>query len=270
MGIVNLTPDSFSDGGRYKTPDAAVDAALEMAATGASVLDLGAESSRPGSDPVTPDEELRRLLPVLERLRPRTDLPISIDTTKASVARACLELGADWINDITALGGDAEMADVVAGAGAVVVLMHMRGTPKTMQDAPRYDDVVGEVRDALMARVRTAIESGIGTERILIDPGIGFGKRLEDNLALLRRLDVLVETGYPVLLGASRKRFLGALIDSGCAPRPIESRDAATIATLALGWFAGVTVHRVHNVRYAMDALRTLTGIGRRETLESG
>ena len=264
MGIVNLTPDSFSDGGRLGDPQTAVAHALSLVREGADVLDLGAESSRPGSDPVSSEEELDRLLPVLEALRPETDVPISIDTTKASVARAALERGADWINDISALRFDPEMAAVVADSNASVVLMHIRGRPKTMQDAPQYDDPVAELQAELAERVEAAIAAGIEPERIVIDPGIGFGKRLEDNLALLRELEALTDSPYPLLLGASRKSFLGrVLADESGVSRPVEGREIASMAVLARGFAAGVSVHRVHAVRYAKDMLRTLASICR-------
>jgi dihydropteroate synthase len=263
MGILNLTPDSFSDGGSYPDPEAAVAAALAMAADGADVLDLGAESSRPGADPVPAAVELSRLLPVLEALRPRTHLPISIDTTKAVVAAAALERGADWINDITALGADPDLARVVAGQGAAVVLMHMRGRPKTMQESPAYADPVAEVGHELQAAIERALAAGIGRERILIDPGLGFGKRPADSAALLRGLPALGRLGYPVVVGASRKSFLAALLAEPEPPPPAE-RDAATVAATAIAWSGGAALHRVHNVRYARHALRILDGIGRK------
>ena len=266
MGIVNLTPDSFSDGGRFDSPEAAVTAALALEAAGASVLDLGAESSRPGSEPISIDEELARLMPVLAKLRPQTDLPISVDTTKARVAGAALEAGADWINDISALRADPDMARTIADSGAALVLMHMLGEPKTMQHAPDYADCLAQVQSMLLARVDAAIAAGISRDRLLIDPGIGFGKRLEDNCALIRGLPTLVASGLPVLLGASRKSFLGELLGSdGRPPRPAPERDVATVAIVCEGWRAGVAVHRAHNVRYAIDALRTLAGLSRKD-----
>lgn len=263
MGILNVTPDSFSDGNRYPTVHAAVTAAIEMEAAGAHVLDIGGESSRPGARTVSADEEMERVLPVLESLRSKTRLPISIDTRKARVAQAALELGADWINDISALG-DPAMGGVVARSGAGLVLLHMQGEPATMQRAPRYDDPLAEVTGALRAAAARATAAGVDRGQILIDPGIGFGKSLEHNLALLRGLDTLCDAGFPVVLGASRKSFLGQLTAAGGEPAPPAERDAATLAVLARAHAAGVSVHRVHNVGYAMDALRTLDGIGRK------
>ncbi|MFQ5505031.1 MAG: dihydropteroate synthase [Planctomycetota bacterium] len=268
MGIVNLTPDSFSDGGLFHDargrcrPEKAVRAALRLEQDGADVLDLGAESNRPGADPVAAETELQRLIPVLEALRPRTDLPISIDTKKAEVARIALEHGADWINDVSALRHDPEMGSVVAASGASVVLMHMRGSPKDMQEGPRYDDCLSEVKDHLGERAAHAERLGIPSNRILLDPGIGFGKRLVDNLALIRGLPELRSLGYPICLGASRKSFLGMLLAGERAAPPPAGRDAGTLAVLAFAHAAGVSVHRVHHVRYARDMLLVLDSIG--------
>ncbi len=265
MGIVNLTPDSFSDGGQLPTVAAAVAHALGLERDGAAILDLGAESSRPGAEAVSADEEMRRLLPVLEELRPQTQVPISVDTTKAEVAAAALERGADWINDITALRADPELSRVAAEHGAPVVLMHMQGLPATMQAAPSYDDVVAEVVDSLEERLGAAVAAGIPAEHVLVDPGIGFGKRLEHNTGLLLGLARLRRLGRPVVLGVSRKSFLGEFLTGDRLEPPSAERDVATVAAMAVGHAAGVCVHRVHNVRYARDALRTLTGIGRLE-----
>lgn len=261
MGIVNLTPDSFSDGGAYAAPLDAVTAALQLERDGAAILDLGAESTRPGAEPVSAEEELARLLPVLEALRPQTQAVISIDTMKAGVARACLERGADWINDVTALTHDPEMAHVVRDFDCPAVLMHIRGTPKTMQDAPSYEDALAEVRDELAAALERALAAGIRRERLLLDPGIGFGKRFEDNLALLRGMASLHELGAPLLLGTSRKGLLGRILAGDGEAPPARERDAATLATLAVGHRAGVSVHRVHNARYASDFLRILLAL---------
>jgi dihydropteroate synthase len=239
--------------------------ALGLERDGAAILDLGAESSRPGAEAVSADEEMRRLLPVLEELRPQTQVPISVDTTKAEVAAAALERGADWINDITALRADPELSRVAAEHGAPVVLMHMQGLPATMQAAPSYDDVVAEVVDSLEERLGAAVAAGIPAEHVLVDPGIGFGKRLEHNTGLLLGLARLRRLGRPVVLGVSRKSFLGELLTGDRLEPPSAERDVATVAAMAVGHAAGVCVHRVHNVRYARDALRTLTGIGRLE-----
>ncbi|MBV8317900.1 MAG: dihydropteroate synthase, partial [Planctomycetaceae bacterium] len=204
MGIVNVTPDSFSDGGRAATRDAAIAHALRLVDEGADLLDIGGESSRPGAEPVPEDEELRRVLPVVEALAPRVPVPISVDTTKAGVAVRALRAGASIVNDITALGGDPDLPRVVAESGAGVVLMHMAGTPRTMQHDPRYDDVVGDVHDFLAGRIAEVESLGIARARVAIDPGIGFGKTLEHNLELLRNLDQFATLGCAVLIGTSR------------------------------------------------------------------
>ncbi len=265
MGIVNLTPDSFSDGGLHVDAAAASDAALRMLACGATLVDLGAESTRPGAAPVSAREELARLLPALERLRPLTDAWISIDTSKARVAEAALDAGADLINDVTGLRGDPELAQVVAERGAPIILMHMRGEPRTMQDAPHYEDAVAEVEAELAASIDLAARAGIPSEKILLDPGIGFAKRDEDNRAVLLALERFVGSGYPVVLGVSRKGLIGRALanEAGILPPPIE-RDIGTVALTCEAWRAGVAIHRVHNVRYAVEALRTLEAFGRK------
>jgi len=261
MGIVNVTPDSFSDGGLAFEPEAAVRHALGLAAAGADLLDVGGESTRPGADPVPEAEELRRVLPVLQALRPQVDVPISIDTTKASVARAGLDAGCDLVNDVSALRFDPGMLPLVVERDCGVVLMHMQGTPRTMQDAPRYDHVVAEVGAWLAARLEVATAAGIDSERVLLDPGIGFGKRFEDNLALLGGLERLrVAGGRPLLVGASRKAFLGRLLD---APRP-AARLAGDLAVVAHCRAARVGVLRVHDVAAVRGFLRVL------DALESG
>ncbi|MEE8169298.1 MAG: dihydropteroate synthase, partial [Phycisphaerae bacterium] len=212
MGVLNVTPDSFSDGGRYGDPTAAVAQARRLAADGGDLIDVGGESTRPGSDPVPPDEQVHRVVPVIRGIRDAgIELPISIDTQSAEVAAAALDAGADLVNDISALRGDPAMAGLCAQRGAAVVLMHMQGSPDTMQEQPTYDDVVHEVRDFLMERVAFAERMGIPRDRIIIDPGIGFGKSVAHNLQLLRRVSVFVDTKLPVLIGASRKSFLGAV-----------------------------------------------------------
>src|SRR5919206_4735970 len=210
MGVVNVTPDSFSDGGVNLDPDVAAATARRMLDEGAAIVDVGGESTRPGSEGVSSDEELRRVLPVLEGLQ---GAPVSIDTAKADVARRAVELGAELVNDVTALRGDPELAEVVAEADAYVCLMHMRGEPRTMQDDPRYDDVASEVASFLEERMRFAIGRGVREDRICLDPGIGFGKTLEHNLELIKRLDVLLALGRPVLIGFSRKSSLRKLVD---------------------------------------------------------
>jgi len=256
MGILNTTPDSFSDGGRFFTLDDAVDHALAMARDGSAIVDVGGESTRPGSDPVTVEEELRRTIPVIERLAETVPALISIDTMKASVARRALDAGAALVNDVSALRHDAAMAALVAERGCSLCLMHMRGEPKTMQDDPQYDDVVDEVCSFLEDRLAHAVDAGVREEQILLDPGIGFGKTAEHNLRLLKHLDRVVAIGRPVMLGASRKRFLGAIL--GVEP---GERIVGTVATTALGVVSGAAVVRVHDVRPNFEALRVTQAI---------
>ena len=251
MGIVNVTPDSFSDGGRAATRDAAIAHALRLVDEGADLLDIGGESSRPGAEPVPEDEELRRVLPVVEALAPRVPVPISVDTTKAGVAVRALRAGASIVNDITALRGDLDLPRVVAESGAGVVLMHMAGTPRTMQDDPRYGDVVGDVRDFLTGRIAEVESLGIPRARVAIDPGIGFGKTLEHNLELLRNLDRLATLGCAVLIGTSRKGFLGALTG-----RPVAERVIASVVSSLAAATRGAHVVRVHDVAPMVDAIK--------------
>ncbi|MBV9363287.1 MAG: dihydropteroate synthase [Solirubrobacterales bacterium] len=251
MGVINVTPDSFSDGGRYLAAQAAIEHGLELEAEGATILDVGGESTRPGAAPVPESEELRRVISVIEGLLERgVSAQISIDTSKAGVALRALEAGATLVNDVTALRGDASMAQVVADAGADCCLMHMLGDPRTMQRDPRYGDVVGDIKSFLEERMAFALAEGVALERILVDPGIGFGKTLEHNLELLRRLDELVELGRPVVIGTSRKSFLGRLTG-----REVDDRVAATIATSVLAYERGASVFRVHDVAPVRDAL---------------
>lgn len=256
MGIVNVTPDSFSDGGRFLAPENAVAQGLRLVHEGAAVLDIGGESTRPGSDPVSETEELRRVLPVVEALVERVGAPISLDTTKADVARRALAAGAALINDVSALRGDPAMVDVVAASGAAVCLMHMQGMPRTMQDNPHYDDVVDEVLAFLEQRMAFAVARGVREEQIILDPGIGFGKTVEHNLTLLRHLDRLVGLGRPVLLGASRKRFLGAILGAEPAQRAI-----GTVATTVAGLLSGAHIFRVHDVKPNFEAMRVALAI---------
>jgi dihydropteroate synthase len=250
MGIVNVTPDSFSDGGRYLDGEKAIAHGLELAAEGAAILDIGGESTRPGAAPVSEQEELRRVVPVLEGLRGSTPAQLSIDTSKAAVARAALAAGATLVNDVTALRGDGEMAGVVAQSGADCCLMHMLGTPRTMQADPHYDDVVSDVKAFLEERLAAAVKAGIAEARIMLDPGIGFGKTAEHNLELLRRLDELVAIGRPLVVGTSRKTFLGRITG-----RDVDHRLAATIASNVLAFARGARVFRVHDVAPVHDAL---------------
>lgn len=245
MGIVNVTPDSFHDGGRTVEVQAAVARGLQLAREGADWLDVGGESTRPGAAPVPADEEARRVVPVIRGLRGHLPgLPISVDTQKAVVARQALEAGASAVNDVSALA-DPDMAAVVAAAGCDVVLMHMRGTPADMQVDPRYDDVVEDVCAWLLARVAVARGAGIAPERIHLDPGIGFGKTVEHNLALIRHLPRLVATGYPVVVGASRKSFIGRVLDLPST----EDRLEGSLAVAALAAWSGAAAIRVHDVR---------------------
>jgi dihydropteroate synthase len=252
MGVVNVTPDSFSDGGVYLRPEAAIAHALELEAEGAEILDIGGESARPGSLPVSEAEERGRVLPVIDGLRAAgTSAQISIDTSKAAVAAAAIAAGATYVNDITALRGDPEMAEVIAGGGADCCLMHMLGTPRTMQEDPRYEDVVADVKEFLAARLDFAVTRGIPQERIMLDPGIGFGKTVEHNLELLRRLDELAQLGRPLVIGTSRKSFLGRLVGRS---EPSQ-RLPGTIATNVLAYERGARVFRVHDVAPVHDAL---------------
>jgi dihydropteroate synthase len=256
MGIVNVTPDSFSDGGRFLDAEDALAQSLALVREGAAVIDIGGESTRPGSEAVTLDEEIRRVVPVVEALVERVGVPISVDTMKAEVARRALDAGASLINDVSALRFDDAMVDVVVETGHPVCLMHMKGAPKNMQDDPRYDDVVDEVQDFLEERMAFALARGVREEQIMIDPGIGFGKTVEHNLALLRHLDRFTALGRPVVLGTSRKRFLGAILGS----TPGE-RLTGTVATTVIGLLAGAHVFRVHDVRPNFEALRVTLAV---------
>jgi dihydropteroate synthase len=250
MGVINVTPDSFSDGGLYLDAGAAVAHGLSLASEGASILDIGGESTRPGAAPVAAAEELRRVVPVIEGLT-ESGAALSIDTSKAVVAGAAIEAGASLVNDVTAFRSDPGMAALVAAAGVDCCLMHMLGDPRTMQDDPRYEDVVSEVKAFLEERMAFAVASGVAEERILLDPGIGFGKTIDHNLELLRRLDELVAIGRPIVIGTSRKSFLGRITG-----RPAADRLAGTIATNVLAYLRGARVFRVHDVAPVYDALR--------------
>jgi len=256
MGIVNVTPDSFSDGGRYHAAEAAVEHALALLREGATLLDIGGESTRPGSDSVTVDEELRRVLPVVEMLTAAVDVPISVDTMKAEVARRALAAGAALINDVSALSWDDEMLAVVADSDCAACLVHMQGLPKTMQRNPHYDDVVDEVLSYLEQRLAFVVGRGVREEQILLDPGIGFGKTVAHNLTLLNNLQRFTALGRPVVLGASRKGFLGGIVGEGLA-----GRDVATATTTVIGYLAGVQVFRVHDVKTNIRALRVAQAI---------
>ena len=252
MGVINVTPDSFSDGGNFTAASAAVDHGLRLVDEGAEILDIGGESTRPGAAPVTAEEELRRVLPVIEGLAAKTGAALSIDTSKASVARAAVAAGAEIINDVTALQGDDDMARVAAESACAVVLMHMRGTPRTMQQDPHYDDVVAEVSAHLAQRVDAARAAGIVADRIAIDPGIGFGKTVEHNLQLIAGLGRFAALGHPVLLGVSRKSFLATAAQ---CPN-VEDRDVPTAVLTAEGYRLGARIFRVHAVQPNVQALR--------------
>jgi dihydropteroate synthase len=250
MGVLNVTPDSFYDGGRRAEADQAVADGLALAEAGAEIIDIGGESTRPGAQPVSADEELRRVLPVICGLRKVVSTPISIDTYKAKVASAALATGADIVNDISALRFDPAMAELVAREKVLVVLMHMQGTPRTMQSEPSYVDVVAEVRDFLTARVAHATAAGIERDRIIIDPGIGFGKTLEHNLSLLRGLSSFTTLGLPLLVGASRKTFIGRILDL-----PVDERLEGSLAAAVVAVMGGAHIIRTHDVKETRRAV---------------
>ncbi len=258
MGILNVTPDSFSDGGRYDRLDAALYHAERMVVSGADILDVGGESTRPGAQPVSEAEELDRVIPVIEALSARFEKPISIDTSKPAVMREAVVAGADMINDVNALRAEGAVA-AAAEAGVPVCLMHMQGEPRTMQRSPRYDDVVTEVRDFLLERARVCEVAGIPRDAIVLDPGFGFGKTLEHNLELLRQLPVLCATGYPVLAGISRKSMVGAITG-----REVDDRLAGSLAMALLALEGGARILRVHDVAETRDVLRVWVAVRER------
>ncbi|MDD5487431.1 MAG: dihydropteroate synthase [Candidatus Omnitrophica bacterium] len=243
MGILNVTPDSFSDGGKYLNKDRAVAKALEMSEAGADIIDIGGESTRPGAEPVSAEEEIGRVLPVINALKGIVKTPMSIDTYKSSVAKKALEAGVELVNDITALTGDPEMGAVVAEYGASVVLMHMKGTPVTMQDGPKYRNVIEEVYDFLKSAVDRAVEAGIPANKIIVDPGIGFGKTLEHNLAIIKALARFKELDKPILIGLSRKSFIGSITGKGP-----DSREFGTAGASAVAVLNGADILRVHDI----------------------
>ncbi len=247
MGILNVTPDSFSDGGKYSGLDDALQQVKLMLSEGVDIIDIGGESTRPGAEPVAAREQIERVVPVIKAIRQQlnSDILISIDTTLSEVAKAALDAGANIINDVSAGRGDAAILTLAAQTGAPIILMHSQGTPKTMQDNPHYENVVQEVLDALNESIKAALKAGVKKEAIAIDPGIGFGKRRQDNIDLLAHLDRFVATGFPVLLGTSRKRFMGTICD---VTEPSEL-VTATAVTTALGVMAGVQMFRVHDVK---------------------
>jgi len=256
MGVINVTPDSFSDGGIYFKREKAVERGLELASEGADIIDIGGESTRPGAIPIPKEEEINRVIPVISELRRRTEVLISVDTTKGEVAKAAIEVGADIVNDISALRFDPEMKSLVAQKNIPVVLMHMKGTPQTMQINPRYDDVLKEAKTFLEERIEEALSFGIKKEKIIIDPGIGFGKRLEDNLALINNLSVFEDLERPILVGISRKSFLGKILNL-----PPEERLEGTIASAILSINHGAHILRVHDVEGVKRAVSVAEAI---------
>jgi dihydropteroate synthase len=269
MGIVNVTPDSFSDGGRFLAPGAAIEHSLRLLAEGADILDVGGESTRPGAQPVAAEEELERVQPVIEGLAAAgTGVQISIDTSKATVASAALRAGASLVNDVSAFRADPQMAAVVADSGAECCLMHMLGEPRTMQRDPRYEDVLDEVKAFLEERLDFAVSEGVSERRVLLDPGIGFGKTVEHNLELLRRLDELSSLGRPLVIGTSRKSFLAAV--AGGAGHDPAARLAGTVASNVLALERGASVFRVHDVAPVREALAVAAAtLGERWTARS-
>jgi dihydropteroate synthase len=252
VGILNVTPDSFSDGGNFLDPEAAAEHAASLLDEGAGIIDVGGESTRPGSDPVSQEEEVRRVVPVIERIIvARPEAVISVDTYRSATAAAALSAGAGIVNDVTALRGDPRMISVVAEAQCPVILMHMQGEPKTMQSEPRYTDVVREVKDFLRSRAEQAVATGVSQENVIVDPGIGFGKSLDHNLALLRDLGAIVDLGFPVLVGASRKKFIGSIT----GVQATTERVFGTVATTVLAYERGASLFRVHDVRANSEAL---------------
>jgi dihydropteroate synthase len=256
MGILNVTDDSFSDGGKFADVEKAVSHGLAMAKAGAVIIDVGPESTRPGSEPVSTEEQISRAIPVIEGLRKETDAVISIDTSDAEVATAALDAGANMINDVTAMS-DGRMVGLVAKRKVPIVLMHMQGSPKTMQAEPKYDDVVSEVRDYLVERGEFAERLGVKSKMIFIDPGIGFGKTMEHNLAILRNIDVFAETGFRVLMGTSRKRFIGQLTGKDAA----QERLMGTAATVAISAAMGASIVRVHDVGEMVDVVKVTNAL---------
>ena len=259
MGIVNVTPDSFFDGGRFLDPQAAVAHAWRLVEEGADLLDIGAESTRPASVPVEETEERRRLIPVVTAVAKAVSVPISVDTSKAVVAKAAIDAGAVMVNDVTALRGDPAMVDAIVVSGVGVVLMHMQGTPQTMQKAPQYHDVVEEVEDFLVERVRFALERGVAKNQIMLDPGIGFGKTLAHNLDLLAQLRTFTKLGFPLLVGPSRKGFIGELVEQS-----VQDRAWGTAGAIALAVEQGAHVLRVHDVAGMKDVVKVAAAISRR------
>jgi len=264
MGIVNVTPDSFSDGGFFFDPDAAADQGQKLAEEGADILDIGGESTRPFSEKVSAEEEIRRVVPVIERLSERVSIPISIDTTKAVVAKHAIEAGASIINDTSAFRFDDELPDVAVRYGVPVILMHMKGTPKDMQVSPEYDDLFGEIREFLLDAVNRAVERGIERSKIIVDPGIGFGKTMEHNLMLIKHIDRFGDLDVPVLIGPSRKAFIRKILKSkaGDEPKPRDPAvETGTQAAVAASVLAGAHIVRVHDVANTVSTVKIIDAI---------
>lgn len=257
MGIVNCTPDSFYPESRTPDETSAFAVAQEFVAQGADILDIGGESTRPGADPIEPVEQIRRIVPVIERVREHSTVPISVDTRSARVARSAIDAGADIVNDVSGLTDDPELAELVATEGVPVIVMHMRGTTKTMQRDPRYDDTIDEIRRELEIRIDAAMRAGVDATSIIIDPGIGFGKRVEDNIEIIRRIDEFCEMGFPILLGVSRKSFIESVLR-----KPVGDRLVGTLAAEAWAVIRGVDILRVHDVSETVDLVRMLHAIG--------
>ena len=258
MGVINVTPDSFSDGGQFLEKDRAVEQALQLAGDGADLIDIGGESTRPYSKGISADEEMNRVIPVIEALKKKLRIPISIDTLKAQVAREALRSGASMVNDISALRLDPEMASVVAQAGVPVILMHMKGTTADMQVAPTYDDVASEIITFLRSAMDQAVRSGVRRDRIIVDPGIGFGKSFDHNLEILKELDRFQCLEAPILVGSSRKAFIGRILD-----KKVHERDTGTMATVAAAVMNGAHIVRVHNVKQAVETVKVIDAIKR-------
>ncbi len=258
MGVLNVTPDSFSDGGRFYDPVKAIQHGLKMAKEGADIIDVGGESTRPGSEPISAQEEIKRIIPVIEALASEIQVPISIDTYKSEVAARALKAGATILNDISALRFDPQMVKLVAEQNVPVILMHMLGTPKDMQLDPRYEDVVGEILDFLNQRIQWAMSHGVAAEQIIVDPGIGFGKTLEHNLTILKNLSKFGSLGRPILIGTSRKSFIGKILGAD-----VDQREDGTAATVALGICNGANIVRVHDVARMVAVVRVTDAVMR-------
>ncbi len=264
MGILNITPDSFSDGGQYNNFEKAVAHGKKLAAMGADILDIGGESSRPFAEPVSESEEINRVVPVIKELSAQIDIPISIDTVKSAVAKQALDAGASIINDISAFEKDPVLADVCAGANVPVIMMHMKGTPETMQVNPEYDDLIYEIKDYFNKRIDFAVEKGIRRENIILDPGIGFGKTIEHNLVILKNIDKFVDLGFPVLIGSSRKSFIQKILSQKNnleIKADSEECDNGTLASVAASFFNGGHIVRVHDVARVKPFLQILDSI---------